>query len=218
MLESIGFLAIIVIIFYLLIQNTDSNAEKKRIEGELIENSYSCQSLIREFNICHSNGKPLMSNEMLRKKLREIINDPSEKQKITESILNKKAQIKEDQEAKLKRIKVSYKYDEQIFEIFANNRELPKTELLQSIKEKFRFNDVEESSSLFEIWDKNWLISKCDWNKANWEIGWILNRDHGRSVGDLTYNDWLKEHNVILKSKSNEYNEYVESLKDEFPF
>lgn len=218
MLESIGFLAIIVVIFYLLIQNTESNAQKKRIEEEMIKYSYSCQSLIHEFDNSHSIGKPIMSNEMLRKRLREIIKDPREKQQITDRMLDKKIEIEKREEENLKRIKVSYKYDELIFAIFDNNRELPKTELLQIIKEKFRFNDLEESSNIFEIWNKNGLISKCTWNEVNWEIGWILNREYGRSAGDLTYDDWLKEHNIILKSESSEYNLYIKTLKDELPF
>ena len=208
MLESIGFLTVVGVVIYFLINNTDSNAQKKRIEGELIENSYACQSLIREFNKCHSNGKPLMSNELLRKKLREIIKDPQEKQRITENILNKKTQIKKDEEERLRRIKVGYKYDEQIFEIFDNNRELSKTELMQSIKEKFRFNNLEESENLFEIWSKNWLISTCLWNRANWEIGSTLDRSYDRSTGDITYDVWLKERNIILKPESDEYDEY----------
>ena len=218
MLESIGFLTIVVIVIYLLIQNTESTAQNKRNEEEMIKYSYSCQSLIHEFDNSHSIGKPIMSDEMLRKRLREIIKDPREKQRITDRMLNKKIQIEKSEEENLKRIKVSYKYDELIFAIFDNNRELPKTELLQFIKEKFRFNNLEESLNIFEIWSNNGLISKCNWNKSNWEIGWILNREYGRSAGDLTYDDWLKEHNIILKSESTEYNKYIECLKDELPF
>lgn len=214
MLESIGFLSIIFILLLLFTKHLESKEVKKREDEEKIKNSYACQDLIIKHNESIRDGKPTLTNSKLNKKLQKTINDPKEKELIKERIhqnnIYNKQRLDEDKRFQEKRLRIAYKYFEEIFEIFNDNRELSKTELLESINIKFKCINMEETEKIFKIWNENWLITNCNWNKLNWEISDVLNpRFREFAFGDVSYNQWLKDNNIILKPVSKEFKKYI---------
>lgn len=209
-IESIGWLTIIFggVCFVLIYLNRRNKIEHN--EGEFIQNNKSCQDLINTYNQSVIDGRPIMSSDELKKKLRKIIKDPQEKQNALDTIKVKYELNKASKQTFRNKRKVGYRYEIDIFEIFGSNRELAKYELLSSIKSRFNIDD-NQANEILKLWRENQLVEICPWNIKNWEIGDVLTHEYYKlDEDDLTRQKWLDQHGVAIKPISKEYRDYLD--------
>ncbi len=210
MLESIGIMSIFIIVIYALINISERSKSKDVERQNMIKNSTTCKNLIFNYEISVKKGKPILTKEQLEKKISEILKDKDEKIVIAENICSKEKRALEIEQNKRNKRKIGYKYQDYIFYIFDDNRELSRVELLDGIAEQLKITSIGEDIKILEIWQFNNLINKCHWNENKYEIGDVLTDDYYKiDVEDITWKDWLKNKNIQLKPQSPEYIKFI---------
>ena len=209
MLESIGLLTIIFVVV-LLIANYNHGKENETKKNQIIyRDSPTISNFRNEYAISVKAEKPIMSEKEFNRKIELMVNSKEEKDKYFQRIKDKEQNEIEGQQRLRDNRKVGYKYEQEIFEIFNDNRELSKQELEVGIKQHFKVHRDIEIEELMSIWEENLLIKECFWNKSKYQIGDILKEDYLKiDKSDLTWKDWLAKNNITLKQYSEEYEKY----------
>lgn len=211
MLESIGALTLIAIAIFLSISYTNNKENENRLKQESIKHSLTAQLFIRKYEESVNKDKPIMTEKEFNKTLNEILSDKNVKEEIRKRIEHKKQIKKEVEQRNRTYRKIGYKYEENIFTIFYDNRELSKELILNGIKTQLNLTDLNDVEEIFNIWLKNYLISNCAWNEKMYEIGDVLKHEHYKiDDEDLTREDWLKRNNIELKPNSKEFTKYID--------
>ncbi|WP_188049348.1 hypothetical protein [Flavobacterium sp. GP15] len=203
-------MSIFIIVIYALINISERSKSKDVERQNMIKNSTTCKNLIFNYEISVKKGKPILTKEQLEKKISEILKDKDEKIVIAENICSKEKRALEIEQNKRNKRKIGYKYQDYIFYIFDDNRELSRVELLDGIAEQLKITSIGEDIKILEIWQFNNLINKCHWNENKYEIGDVLTDDYYKiDVEDITWKDWLKNKNIQLKPQSPEYIKFI---------
>lgn len=211
MLEAIGGLSIVAIGVYLVIKYHENKETNKSDRDYLIRHSWACKILIQDYDTSLKKGKPIMTKNELDRKIDEILNNKSEKEEIKKSIKRKEDYENEVERDKRNKRKIGYKYEQDIFNIFFDNRELNKEKLIVGIQNRLNVNDLKQTEDIFGLWLNNNLISNCAWNSEMFEIGSVLTSSYYQiDEDDLIWKDWLSQNNIKLKAKSKELENYFE--------
>jgi hypothetical protein len=213
MLETIGILTLIALVFYIAMQYQNQSDIKKSDRQQLINDSRKCQSLIYNYNRSIESNKPLMRYEQLQEELDKIINNPVEIKEI-ENLRKLQQQSKIKDAIRLKEYrKIGYQYEKDIFEIFDTNEILTYSKIKFLLQDKYFEKPSTEIDLIFSIWEQNYLVQKCYGELDTWEIGFILTSDiHKLIPTDLTWEEWLKLNNKTKEPAPNSYS-YVKHRK-----
>ncbi len=219
MVEAIGYLTLIaagIFIGFSLISSKEDFEVKKE---KFIENSTDMAYFNRSYVKSLREDKPIMTKSSYKRAIRNMMNDPKIITEVNRRILEKKVRDNEYKDLRRKQRKIGYKYEDSIFEIFGENRELPKEYIIIRIKELFRYEGLEEmvyekkANEMFHLWLENELIENCCWNKENYEIGIILRQNiYSLDNEDITWDKWLELKGLKLKPTSKEYDNYMDDL------
>ena len=207
MLEAIGLISIIAVLFFLLNQYHENNNDIKQKRNKLIKNSSNCDKLIYDYEKSLIKGNPIMSRQELDKKIDDILK--VEKEDILERIKNKEKEEIEKKRILRENRKVGYKYELEKIKIFNNNKELSESQLKEGIKKQMNVLDLDKIEEIINIWRDNGLVSECEWNVSKFKIGSILIYDFYKiDQDDITWYEWIKKNRIELKPDSKEYNDF----------
>lgn len=220
MLESIGAITLVIGGLYLVLKRLSNREQSLNIDRDLIRNSEKCQKLINEYNEIAISGSRQMSKEELDRKIYKTINDPIERKKAIEKVEQKNEREKKWEAERIveekKQMRIRYKYDVEIFEIFDTNQEISKIELIEQIKSKYKV-EIEEANSFLNMWRINGLIQICEWNRKHWKIGDALKYEWRKiDQTDLIWEEWLTQQGKVAGPYSQEYQNYRK--EQELPF
>lgn len=211
MLESIGGISLIVLSIYFLLQYQSAKENKERNRKELIKYSFTAGNLTRKYAKSINAKNPIMTERKYNRTIDSILED--EKDAIRRRIAEEENQkLKYQTELRIKR-KLGYRFENFIFSIFNDNRELDKQSIIEGICIEMNIRSIEESEELFKKWIENELISLCEWNKNKYEIGIILtSRMYKLHSEDIVWKEWREKNNITLKPISQEYKNYDDGL------
>lgn len=188
----------------------NSLTDDKKYNEKLVKQSDSCRSLIYRYNQSIEDGKPIMTKAQLKIELLKIVKDPEEQRRIQQKHQRQEEYNERTAQERRDKRKIGYKYELEIFKIFDVNRELDIDTLYQSIDSHFQFNrDYSKFSALFELWEKNGLVTRCSWDRSHFEVGPVLEwKLFSIDESDLTREKWLVSKNKTLLPYSKKYHEY----------
>lgn len=209
MLESIGGLTIVALAVFLFFNYLEVKDYKEKEKQQIIKHSWACKIFISDYERSVKKGKPIMTESQFKKSLNKILKDKRVLLEVEKSIkLNEEEELRRSN-LKRKWRKIGYKYEENIFRIFNNNRELSKDALLFGAAVECKISDLGEVQELLKFWGENRLIQSCFWNKAVFEIGDVLTSKYYKiDDEDLIWEEWLNLNNIELKPFSEEFKNF----------
>ena len=208
-IATVGFL-----ILKFLLSNSENKENNRVKRSEMIQNSSSCKSFIYKYEKSVKEGKPIMTKSELNKAIDKYLNTPEAKEEIQKSIDSELNYKKEHELYINENKKIKYKYEDEIYNIFYNQHELNKDNLIGNIKTTFKIENIEEVEKILELWLKHQLIEICIWNKNNYTIGFTLTNNLYNPIEDLNWKRWLKKNEIqLIYSK-----EFLDYINEPLPF
>jgi hypothetical protein len=186
LLHSIGFLAVIAVLVYLLLSYFDSRQESDHEFKELSKYNDKCRKLTSEQFI----PKKKLEYRELEKRMKQILKDPREVENALENKAKEKENDKINEQRKRDRRKIAYKYENELFEIFGTSYEITESQLLDGIKAKFRLNQ-EEAYELINSLNAELILmsgtTKCTLGPALTYDALCIDEN------DMSFDKWLRQ-------------------------
>ena len=227
-LELIGIISIIVVAIYISVKYEQSRNKNDEEDKFMMNKSWTFRDLRSQYEESVRNGKPIMTSAEYEKKKAEILDSKEEKEKVHNEIKKiEESDLKRKIENRRKR-KIGYKYEDEIFQIFYDDRELRLDTIFREIRgfyvvapenydpEDTYYNTVD---SIFNLWIENSLIEKCYWSNDKfendfYEVGKTLTDPYYRiDEEDIILQEWLDDYPITLKPHCKEYDLYIKNKK-----
>jgi len=195
LLESLGGLTIFAIIIMITLYIIELQSKKDR-ETRLIRENYSkIKNIETEITIAKITGKTVPNPEETYQKIKNILNDPNERAKALEEIMQKQLSD-EESKYKFKQLMKNYRkfafkfgYDEMLFRIFYIKYSLTRDEVITGIM-KDKNIDLYEAEQLYNAFKDKFIVDELNSNHV--QLSTVLtDPEYKLTDSDLTQDEWI---------------------------
>ncbi|HMG66734.1 MAG TPA: hypothetical protein VK588_03575 [Chitinophagaceae bacterium] len=214
----------LIVIIRLLFQWDEDRRDFKKYEEkqlrDMAELGDKSNKLWRKYQQSLESGKVLYPPKELYKKLKQIINDPSEKMIIETNKKNKENKEMEIsamlKKHNFQRMKIYYLYHELIFQVFDTRKEISRNDIINKITDCNKAS-MEQADNIFQDC-RVFLIEKCKWNSNYKIVNEFSERIFSEETEDeiLTHEDWLNKNKKVREAISNDEIEFENLRKTNF--